>query len=384
MSYFTYVPNSFSSPLIQERTVGDGIYDKVVQSFIKLGPKALYNAEPNMHFFRSSSESWNKNGYMFRDADSVQYSGNVPQQLTDKSKAKWVIVIACPSQAPRNLKNLFKNQIAMFANMAEADGASDNTKDLLVKHMNCPLKNGEKDEAIALTSVTYMYTVPRKVNTSSQSTPSPKKKYRKRALDEDSESEPESAVEPEVVDPGVDDGPPVLPTEREIFVGADYDRRLMPGYGGRVFAQCFARLVQQNWRRMDNKLILPWEYHEKLRPGTLIVANVSIRVWDMNATEGSKMRRKAVINSLRVIATSDVPIVIPKQPLEDVDPEVEDLMALSATASDSLNDLEFLAGRQSSPARDMSQDTQEDEMMHHSDAEGLPLKWGWKGKKREA
>ncbi|KAJ3859076.1 hypothetical protein EV359DRAFT_68479, partial [Lentinula novae-zelandiae] len=69
-----------------------------------------------------------------------------------------------------------------------------------------------------------------------------------------------------------------FPPDASISVGAQYDYKLMPDYGGKLFALNKARLLQPDWRKPDGKLIVPWKNYQQLRPGTAVVANVSFRL----------------------------------------------------------------------------------------------------------
>ncbi|KAJ3910962.1 hypothetical protein F5877DRAFT_73535, partial [Lentinula edodes] len=110
---------------------------------------------------------------------------------------------------------------------------------------------------------------------------------------------------------------PRTPKDSEISVGALYDPRLMLDYGGQVFSLDRAKLVQPNWCKMDDTLIVPWKNYLHLREGTLIVANVCIRMHVLQPKNKKKPKRKvyqAIINFLKVVAESDIPVVYPPQP----------------------------------------------------------------------
>jgi hypothetical protein len=61
----------------------------------------------------------------------------------------------------------------------------------------------------------------------------------------------------------------------DISLGAFYDPRLLPDYGGPIFRHKSARLVQRDIRNMNGDLIPPWKTYEELRPGTLVLMKVS-------------------------------------------------------------------------------------------------------------
>ncbi|KAJ3811363.1 hypothetical protein F5876DRAFT_64864, partial [Lentinula aff. lateritia] len=117
---------------------------------------------------------------------------------------------------------------------------------------------------------------------------------------------------------------------QEVYLGAEYDHRLMPNFGGPVFALDKAKLIQPNWRNLKNQFIMPWMNYDSLRPGVLVVANIGIRVYVLTAKSTSGVTKKviflwfvkqlvlilvkihhATINSLKVVAESAVNVPMP-------------------------------------------------------------------------
>ncbi|KAJ4493166.1 hypothetical protein C8J55DRAFT_485852 [Lentinula edodes] len=115
---------------------------------------------------------------------------------------------------------------------------------------------------------------------------------------------------------------PQIPNDSEISVGALYDPKLMLDYGGEVFSLDKAKLIQPNWCKMDNTLIVPWKNYLHLRQGTLIVVNISIRMHVLQPKNRKKPKQKAyiifvyqaIINFLKVVAESDIPVAYPPPP----------------------------------------------------------------------
>ncbi|KAK7436326.1 hypothetical protein VKT23_019173 [Stygiomarasmius scandens] len=102
----------------------------------------------------------------------------------------------------------------------------------------------------------------------------------------------------------------VYPTDDQVFVGATYDPKLQLDYGGKNFAQVNARLVQPDFRDVHQKLICPWEFYDKLRPRTLVMANVNFAVYVM---DGRKIYHANIL-SLRILGVSDLPVDPPQRP----------------------------------------------------------------------
>jgi len=82
-----------------------------------------------------------------------------------------------------------------------------------------------------------------------------------------------------------------IPSKREIHLGAYYNPRLLPDYGGELFRHHDAKLMQHDVRGMDNKIIPPWEYYEELRPGTIVLCNVTMHMYQINNPKQKKIRK---------------------------------------------------------------------------------------------
>ncbi|KDQ54427.1 hypothetical protein JAAARDRAFT_209502 [Jaapia argillacea MUCL 33604] len=114
----------------------------------------------------------------------------------------------------------------------------------------------------------------------------------------------------------------------DVHVGAHYDPAVLPDCRGNFFQFNKAKLVQQDWRDVDGDLIPPWEAYDKLRAGTLVLANVTLKCWIINETKkpkkgeqrGLTVRKKIYqleLRSLKVVAESNLPIkqrIIPTLP----------------------------------------------------------------------
>ncbi|KAH7872500.1 uncharacterized protein C8R40DRAFT_1173588 [Lentinula edodes] len=350
MSQFNYLPNSLPSATFKMRANPGGIYDRLAKSFTEMGPIALANAEINQDFFpHNFGESWSMN-YSYRDCDSALFSANVfgeivgqahgtfvgaqgnhyagkdpsnPTVLDDYTKTKCTIVLACPSFATPPITNLFYNQLCTLDSVRDEDKKGEIRSGLSVdaKEIAKSIRTGGDLDAIILTGPA-LYTVLKKGKSSGKdnnisATSPPRRALKKRSLAaasnddmpllQDTSETPLPTAEKHIV----------WPTAEEIFVGAEYDHRLMPDFGGPVFAFEKARLIQPDWRDVNGDLIPPWLNHKLLRPGTLVVANMSIQVYVMISKSGDGMVRKiyhAILNSLRVVAVSDV-LITPPVPL---------------------------------------------------------------------
>ncbi|KAJ3850138.1 hypothetical protein EV368DRAFT_66848 [Lentinula lateritia] len=348
MSAYNYLPNSLSNPIYSERSKPNGIYDRLSKSFTDMGPAALANVEVNQHFFRHNfGESWSTN-YSYRDCNSNEFTANVfgeivgqafgtyigaqgnhysgpdvdnPIQITDSTKTKCTIVLACPTGAPAAIQNLFYNQLCTLDGVRQAEKLEEIRSDIEVdaKEIVKGLRSGGEAEAIVLTGEP-LYTVLKKdkgnkySNNQRDSPVGPKSRLVKRGLDNNPNQleDVDPLVLPEsITRPSVG---PVVPKEHEIYLGAEYDHRLMPDFGGPVFALDRAKLIQPDWRNLKNDLITPWMNYDYLRPGVLVVANVGIRVYVLSSKSNTGVVKKiyhATINSLKVVGESAVSVAVP-------------------------------------------------------------------------
>ncbi|KAJ3804148.1 hypothetical protein F5876DRAFT_83677 [Lentinula aff. lateritia] len=197
-------------------------------------------------------------------------NGNV---ITDQSKAKPVIVIGAPSGKHSGMSDIFYNQLCTFFDIRRHESIGEIRENFNVKEFVKSINNNNVMDAIILTGG-LLYSVHKNDDNSGvASGTSAHTPYKKCRLDETvskngTTSTPMSAVNT-IIFPEVD----------QIVVRAHYDHRCMTGYGGNGFNQCFAELIQPDWKDIDGNLVLPWEFYDKVRPVTLVVVNVSLQVY---------------------------------------------------------------------------------------------------------
>ena len=90
----------------------------------------------------------------------------------------------------------------------------------------------------------------------------------------------------------------IFVTDSDVVVGAQYDYKLMPDYDRRIIHLNKARLIQPDWRKLDNGLIVPWKSYLQLRPGTVVVANVSFRLHVLQPKDTKQQKRKVSFTSI--------------------------------------------------------------------------------------
>jgi hypothetical protein len=74
-------------------------------------------------------------------------------------------------------------------------------------------------------------------------------------------------------------------TENAIKLNALYDPCLLPDYGGSCFKHQKSKLRQLDVHDTTNEFITPWRLYEALKPGTLIMVNVSLHCYVFTNTE---------------------------------------------------------------------------------------------------
>jgi len=77
----------------------------------------------------------------------------------------------------------------------------------------------------------------------------------------------------------------IVPTADDIKMGALYNPLLLSDYGGPCFQHQKALLKQLDVRNTIGNLIPPWGLYDALRPGTLILATVTLHCYVFNDTD---------------------------------------------------------------------------------------------------
>jgi len=91
--------------------------------------------------------------------------------------------------------------------------------------------------------------------------------------------------------------------EDEIKLGAFYDPRLLSDYGGPCFNHELAQLKQLNIRNEDNDLIAPWDLYNALKPGTLVLVDVTLHCF-VNENRSGK-RKVGIVFFLLILDVAD-------------------------------------------------------------------------------
>ncbi|KAK7445784.1 hypothetical protein VKT23_014780 [Stygiomarasmius scandens] len=269
-----------------------------------------------------------------------------PIPLEDNSKpCKAVIALGCPSNAIQKLADIWYDQMCAADELrrynreweqdvaASVAASGQRPESFLVKEFvkntDFPSTVDAEPNCMLLTGP-VMYVVPPQGTHGSAgngTTPAPptRDRMKRRRLNNDGKSvstadEPSEteasrvATSNSTVDSSestadaANTGGQQYPKGDQIFVGATYDPTLQLDYGGKAFQLVNLRLQQPDFRDVNQQLIPPWEFYDKLRPGTLVIANVDFTVYLMNG----RKTYHANILSLRVLGKSDIPIEKPR------------------------------------------------------------------------
>ncbi|KAJ3916319.1 hypothetical protein F5877DRAFT_81010 [Lentinula edodes] len=377
------MPSSVDFPLLassifQERVKPGGVYDELSDLFSSMGPEAIANAEFGVDFFRQNFGDDFTSHFSYVDKDSEEFNANLfgeilgaahgtcvgalgnhfiggdadsLHEIGDHTKTRCNIVLGCPTNASRRLKDLWHNQLCTLRSVSAGDRRVHGLTG--VNDMKEIVKGTQSDHefnAITLAGG-VLYKVPdgdnidRNRGTEARGAEG---YIKKRSIDV------VNAEHNGLNRRARHQTPPRVPNDSEISVGALYDPRLMLDYGGQVFNLDKAKLVQPNWCKMDDTLIVPWKNYLHLRQGTLIVANICIRMHILHPKNKKKPKRRvyqAIINYLKVVAISDIPVAYPPQPAVS---RVNNALKIASGQSNAASVLRMIGASRSSSGSSVS------------------------------
>ncbi|KAJ3878274.1 hypothetical protein F5051DRAFT_439877 [Lentinula edodes] len=308
MSARLYTPGSFTSSRFEFRQRPGQIYDELTRLFKDMGHTAIANAEYGIDFFREKyGNEWSTH-FCYVDGEAQEFTGNLFGEV---------------------LGDIHGTAVGAQGNHFVGN---DRSSLAVVKEIVKEVVSDHPLDAITLTGP-LLYTAPQAERRSGTKggidTNNIASKLKKRKLTQSSDGE----KDPD--DPHKSLG---FPPDASITVGAQYDYKLMPDYGGKVFALNKARLLQPDWRKIDGDLIVPWKNYLQLRPGTVVVVNVSFRLHVLQPKDKRQVKRKVssthlpqynfdqaicktglsscyqLPNFLKVVAESDLPVESPVPP----------------------------------------------------------------------
>ena len=91
-----------------------------------------------------------------------------------------------------------------------------------------------------------------------------------------------------------------------------YDPDLLPDHRGDLFQHKNAKLVQHDIKDANDNLVAPWEMHDKLRPGTVVVVDSTLVCWHIpnkGLSRARKVRLTHYESCIRVPTKKTIPKV---------------------------------------------------------------------------
>ncbi|KAJ6627079.1 hypothetical protein B0H10DRAFT_417881 [Mycena sp. CBHHK59/15] len=212
--------------------------------------------------------------------------------VDDKSKIKDVLVLRAPTHSDLEMHNLYENQTALLQDIENTEIATDEAHGFSPNYRSCLRSSRTDMDCKDLLTITTMkkYRIPAAAG-GAKIIATPKRVQRvkrKFGVQDDEDGEPIEATTSAVEDNN--DSKIKYPSDDEVKLGAFYDPRVLEDFGGDYFSLVNAKLVQLDIRDADNKLIPPWKQYEALRPGSLIIALVSIHIFTFKDAGADRSR----------------------------------------------------------------------------------------------
>ncbi|KAJ7120674.1 hypothetical protein C8R43DRAFT_1136625 [Mycena crocata] len=301
-----------------EKRAASGMYDKFSTQLENMGLTALTNVEYPDDITRKITE-WNKEA-SYVNADGTEFRASVLGEIggtamgtvlrstgnfyagrgdnfrpiVDKTKVRDTIALCVPTCSTVKCYNTCINQCIALGQITAADADEDARKGEfpVVKEWTKASVEGRQQHDVIVVHLEPKYSVPSAAG-------APKvRRVAKRKLDEVDDETPVDR-----------DDPGEFPGPDDIKLGAHYEPTLLPDFGGDMFNLTKGKLAQQNIKNKKGELIPPWKIYEELRPGTLVLALVTLHVYNMMDTFGKEPKKRKVYQlhaeSIRILDPSD-------------------------------------------------------------------------------
>ncbi|KAL0058524.1 hypothetical protein AAF712_014783 [Marasmius tenuissimus] len=334
----TYLPNAMQTPGLLSRNHANGIYKHLTSIVGSMGKAALCDAEVGTDFHKRKEGKSLHYGFVDNNTPPRVYSANVfgeivgashgtllgaggthywgrdpenPTPITDATKVKQQIVLGVPSFAPQEIENLFRDQIVTMVNVRNADIDEEDSPVTAKEAIKC--SSGDEEPDLLVLTMGQIYTTsredPKGKGKDAASKQVMMKKRKAAQIDAPDDPQPLPQQVQDLSRPLADHE---LPPASAVRVGAEYPPNVLPDYGGPGFRHRLAKVKQPMVQDEGGVLIPIWEFWDKLRVGTLVMANVVIMVWVIQG-EGSFVRKvyHLAVRSLRVLARSDISVTKP-------------------------------------------------------------------------
>ncbi|KAK6996434.1 hypothetical protein R3P38DRAFT_2799750 [Favolaschia claudopus] len=342
------LPEGGPEPTVFEERLTSGLYDELVESLQAMGNSALGNVDCPNDFTRHQPQYSNNiefrtsdGGLDFRTAIVGEVAGSLQgtvlraignyyssepamqfQPINDSKKSvKDVLALVTPTLACNRLANFFQNQTVPLRDAIEHELALESRavpyQEYILRPWMRSIQEDSGQDDIIMVHMLPKYGVPASAGTA---TASPARRGKRKLDDVVQPSTNSPAV---AANSGSSESSVCKPDASQIRLGAYYDPRLLCDYGGDYFRQVKAMLVQLDVRDAtargpadsEDPLVPPWDFYDRLRPGTLVLVDASLHIFVMNDTDSKgairpKKRKIYQINahSIKILAKSDFPI----------------------------------------------------------------------------
>ncbi|KAJ7233262.1 hypothetical protein B0H12DRAFT_1076641 [Mycena haematopus] len=255
--------------------------------------------------------------------------GEAFKPIDDKSKIKDVIVLRAPTLCPLDVQNLFNNQRAILKDIINVEEHKDLSEGCSPLFRSCLRSTTAEKPLFDLIAITTQkkYGVPASAGgprvSVAVATPTKvvrvKRKFGGEDDDEDVESDSGGADVLGDKDDDASTSSIQIPSDDKIQLGAFYDPRLLEDFGGPMFKFVNGKLRQLDIRDAENKLIPPWKQYSALRPGSLIIALVSLHMYTFKSDGQDRSRDRKHFqleaHTIKVIDESDFDVEKHLQPV---------------------------------------------------------------------
>ncbi|KAJ6624010.1 hypothetical protein B0H10DRAFT_1943504 [Mycena sp. CBHHK59/15] len=327
------------------RCTASGLYEKVVDQLVDMREKVLANVDYIVDFTKFV-EIWSSN-IKFQNRSGTEFCTNIVGEIAgpahgttrdgvdfrpvdDNSNIKDILVLAMPTDTTTRLANLYKNQTVPLRTVIVNESIQDEGKNYILRPWLHALRDDSTSDDIIIVHMLPKYGAPVSAGTAI-ATASPIRRT-KRKLDDDGLRTPLAQTSPAI-------SAPTVPDASDIKLGAFYDPRLLPDYGGNI-----STISIINWFNSMSEtaqttaiLIPPWKFYERLRPGMLVLVHASLHIFLMGDDKRKRKIYQINVHSIKVLSDSDSPVVNRTTPV----PKTADPSGSSATYVDHATSIAF-------------------------------------------
>ncbi|KAF6745819.1 hypothetical protein DFP72DRAFT_856004 [Ephemerocybe angulata] len=227
-------------------------------------------------------------------------------RIRDGTTVRHSILIKKPSQSTPKVSKAYNNQRNMFQyiglrEMADAKNTDDTAKWNLFIPKDLTGADGESYIRVYLPPT---YKVPPKPKNNS------KDNLPEEITFDDLDDDTHGPGDLNMAD--FDAGNPLADGEGDrdenvptVQLGAYYDPRLLPDFGGDMFDLNRAKLVQHDIVDTEGNLVAPWELYDKLCPGTIVLIKAKLVAWHTGDQGSDRRTYQIIAERIKIIEDSN-------------------------------------------------------------------------------